>query len=239
MKQKGENNKLLKTVGVIIAIVALILVVIVFSKLGVDQPGSGDATKITIEKDGAEVNIHSNGQVEFKSGSDSVFKNITKEEVKRLSQYLMEERLEGISDGEGGNYYVVVIYRNGEEIILYIPKGDDVLDIIYDTLEDEAGDDGEDGGGDDPFDFSTPTPSPDDDGDDDDDGDTGGGSTPTRPDGCPLWLLSFCVWPRETPGPQATPTIAPEIEPDCSYWQQFIHNRAIVSNTYCVDEEEE
>jgi len=239
MKPKEKNNNIFKVAGIILAILVLFLVAFVFSKRGADQSNLGDTTAITIEKDGAKVNIHNNGQVEYKTGSDSAFKNITKEEVKKLSQYLISEGLEGILDGESGNYYIVIIYQNGEEIILYIPKGDGVLDVIYDTLEDEVGDGGGDtGGGDDPFDFSTPTPSPDSGDDDGDDGSgTGGGGI--KPDDCPLWLLSFCVYPHDTPEPDATPTVAPEVEPDCSYWQRFIHKYAIISNTYCVDEEVE
>ena len=208
---------------------------------------------VRFEKNGSSVEVSRNGLVEFNSGKTALFRNVSDSQLTDLIKYLKENGKKKTYGDDLSGYYLVYVNEDGGIIELYLPGDDGVIGGIYDEFEEGGGngsgggegggeDDGDDDG--DAFQFPTPTSTPaptptplgGSNGGDDSNGDSG------IPDDCPLWLLSYCVYPP-SPRPTVTPTSTPfstppaDVETDCSYWEYFIHNQAVVSNTHCPIEE--
>ena len=193
-------------------------------------------TQYTIQKDDKQMDASKEGLVRFSFGKNSFIQTWDKEKIAALYKYIKTKGKKTVIFLTKGDYVVVIIYEAGEKTVLYLPADDPTMEDIFDTLTgdgDEDGSGGEgggDGGGGGIFDFNSPTPTaitntpnP-----------TGSGATiPEKPDDCPLWLLSWCVYPHPSPTPvYATPTSS--ITPDCSYWLRDVQDKAIISNTLCI-----
>lgn len=220
-----KNNTLI--IGVISFCLLLVFVGLF---LYLRKPKSkGDS--LTIEGSDRKLELESSGAGSYKTGGNYFDLSFGKNQYGNIVKYLKNHAIEGSVD-DVGNYYIVRIIENGVETIYYIPKDDQIFSNLDDYVQGGGGDEGTDGsgdqggGGNDVFDFSTPTPTP-----------VSGGITPssTPPSDCPMWLLSYCLYPKSPkPLPSITPTPNPEAVEDCSFWSRFVNVRAVISNTYCV-----
>lgn len=228
--------------GLIIAVVVLGLVLMLSTRVSKTSPAA--EVTATIELGDKKIVVNSNGLVQFSFPGSSVYQSWSPSQAYDLLKYLGVKGKLVITDMTlKDGYYIVIFVVNGEEHIVYIPIDDPIIDDLFDGGGGgDSGDGGGGGGG--GFSFhATPTPpaQPGATGggtSDGGNGGTGGGGSGTGwtiPEDCPLWLLSFCLYPA-APAPTIGPTINPnEVTPDCSYWNQFIKgDKAVVSNTLCI-----
>ncbi len=216
----------IKEISVILVFLLLVVSFVIIAK----RNKNGTDNALELSGSGKTLVVSEDGRSKYSSNGNSFELTLTKDQVRDLIDYFKKYGVVGeVSDV--GNYYSVKIFENGTYVTYYIPKDDSLVDNIDDYIN--SGGSGGDGGDSDEneddkgtvFD-STPTPRP-------NPSPISCTPVPTAPSDCPLWLLSYCVYPR-TPRPSSTPTSNPEAIEDCSYWNQFLNSSSILSNTYCV-----
>lgn len=239
------NNKLFLSgkplkiiIPILLAILMIIMGIIILKNKNRGGVEEESVLQYAIQKDDEKIEVSKEGNVRFSFGKKAFIQNWDKEKIDALYKYIKRNGKDNVIFLTKGDYIVVIIYEEGRKTTLYLPADDPEMEEIFDTFSGGGGGDqsggGEDGIGDDGiFDFSSPIPivttTP---------ASTGGGIViPQKPDDCPLWLLSWCVYPH-SPRPAATPystsTPASSVKPDCSYWLKDVQDKAIISNTLCI-----
>jgi len=166
---------------------------------------------------------------------------------------------------EKGDSYQITFLLNGQEVTIYIEKDSEEINDIFELINELTDTEGaeslsdyfdsiEDGGDD----GGWPSDTGDDEGDD---GGGTGGDSGSSIDDCPFWRLNYCVYPpgwggSPSPNPSSSPSPSPGVQPspspspppvmdeqiqeaaDCTVWDSLVTTKAIISNTFCVRQEE-
>jgi hypothetical protein len=224
-----DNKNIKIGVFVLVGLVLVLGLVLLFAS---KRNNDTNNKKIVLESGSDKLEVEGDGSANLFYKGETYQLEFDNTDLSQLTKYLKRKGITG-SVEDVGEYYILTIYENGEYVTYYIPKTDNFFDDLVEYVDDGGGgDENGDEDDDDYFEFGSPTPT--------NTSNPSGSASPT-PAGtdivgdCPMWLLSYCLWPR-TPRPSGTPTPDPEAREDCSYWNQFIEGEAILSNTYCVSE---
>jgi len=224
---------------VLFALLLIFLIVFAISKILTKntQIPKDVVDSALVQKNDQTVKFDKDGFVELKSPTKSLFQAMSKDKVRNILDYL-QKNVRSCTDNQ--EVYKITFIKDDKQIVLCLDPNDQTLAQIFQIFDVQ---------GFQPSNFfASPTSTPQNQNSGSSQGSTNENNpTPTPvstiPPDCPLWLLSWCVYPDATPtqpfSPSITPTPTLQLTPtpDCSFWQQFINTQAIISNSFCVKEQ--